>query len=390
MENLQNDLAITTVIDIEPDNEIMMYIAYGVTDISVDENGQYVGTYTDDSGYTYTCYIVVTEGIVERVYYRDTQGNGIEVKGTPIGEIGNKVGSLTEDMSITSIIDIEPDSTIMMYIGYGISNVQAVADRSYAYTGTYTDENGVEHTAYIETVTENGQTVVGRAYYIDNGEEVAVSGTKIADIGDQVDGLTATLTIVEIIGEENINADDRILGLVADSTIENLSDTIASLTVQEMYAEEIYGDNQEGAGENGWITATQDNFDPAYLYYTYDDVTDKYILAGNNGHLDSLPSDGTTYYTRGKATGIWYLLLYTDGSEVSYSVNNMGDMMTAAVSNLNEATLQDFVDAGIITGDITGEIPTGGTLGNLTWMPIADMTIDELLEAVNFISELLR
>ena len=65
-------------------------------------------------------------------------------------------------------------------------------------------------------------------------------------------------------------------------------------------------------------------------------------------------------------------------------------MMTAAVSNLNEATLQDFVDAGIITGDITGEIPTGGTLGNLTWMPIADMTIDELLEAVNFISGLLR
>lgn len=381
VENLQNDLAITTVIDIEPDNEIMMYIAYGVTDISVDENGQYVGTYTDDSGYTYTCYIVVTEGIVERVYYRDTQGNDIDVKGTPIGEIGNKVGSLTEDMSITSIIDIEPDSTIMMYIGYGISNVQAVADLSYAYTGTYTDENGVEHTAYIETVTGNGQTVVGRAYYIDNGEEVAVSGTKIADIGDQVEGLTGTLTIGEIIGEENINEDDRILGLVADSTIDNLSDTIASLTVQEMYAEEIYG-------SNGWITATQENFDSAYLYYTLEG--DKYVLAGTNGHFDSFPTDGTTYYTRGKATGIWYLLLYTDGSEVSYSVNNMGDMMTAAVSNLNEATLQDFVEAGIITGDITGEIPTGGTLGNLTWMPIADMTIDELLEAVNFISELLR
>ncbi len=467
VENLQNDLAITTVIDIEPDNEIMMYIAYGVTDISVDENGQYVGTYTDDSGYAYTCYIVVTEGIVERVYYRDTQGNDIDVKGTPIGEIGNKVGSLTEDMSITSIIDIEPDSTIMMYIGYGISNVQAATDPSadYQYTGTYTyTEESIEHSYPAYIVVEEG--VITRVYYKDaNGADVPISGTKIADIGGQVDGLTDTLTIGEIIGEDNLDENDRILNLVKDSTISNLPDTIGSLTVQEMYAEEIYNHYYLVVGSNpssgevlynahytyytrnsdgsytsvgnigledmvpgtdyyvnfggAWLTAVVDNasvdsatdivFNPEYLYYTYDETTGKYTLVHtdddlteNDGRLTASDlNDDTTYYTRGRATGIWYLLLYStdydgDGNadgekkEISYSVNNMGDMMNSAVSNLNDATLQDFVDAGIITGDITGEIPTGGTLGNLTWTPIADMTIDELLEAVNFISGLLR
>ena len=400
VENLQNDLAITTVIDIEPDNEIMMYIAYGVTDISVDENGQYVGTYTDDSGYTYTCYIEVTEGIVERVYYTDTQGNGIEVKGTPIGEIGNKVSSLTEDMSITSIIDIEPDSPIMMYIGYGISNVQAVADQYYAYTGTYTDENGVEHTAYIETVTENGQTVVGRAYYIDNGEEVAVSGTKIADIGDQVDGLTANLTIGELI---DIEENDKILSLVADSTIDNLSSTIMNITVQDMYADEIYGDDQNGAE---WIEVTADNFNSAYLYYTLQDGN--YVLVNssdddktNDGRLDAFDT-AYTYYTRGKASGLWYLLLYSDGKEICYSINEMGDMMSASVSNMTNSTLWDFYEAGIISEPADKDVPIEEAasepagdnklqIGQKWYItkPIKDCTIDEILNAVNILAGLL-
>lgn len=395
-------ICISDAVDVAPTDEIMLYVAFGVTDV-YEQNGVYYGTYHPLDGSEEYEVILNTQtagdGQTIVISLTRTDGSGAVIEGTSIQDVSARVENLQNDLAITTVIDIEPDSPIMMYIGYGISNVQAVADQSYAYTGTYTDENGVEHTAYIETVTENGQTVVGRAYYIDNGEEVAVTGTKIADIGDQVEGLTGTLTIGEIIGEENINEDDRILGLVADSTIDNLSDTVASLTVQEMYAEEIYG-------SNGWITATQENFDSAYLYYTLEG--DKYVLAGTNGHFDSFPTDGTTYYTRGKATGIWYLLLYTDGSEVSYSVNNMGDMMTAAVSNLNEATLNDFYSAGIISepdsetyvplrqytageslneGESTEELYIGGiSIGTYVVKLIGNCTIDDMLDAVEILT----
>ena len=197
-----------------------------------------------------------------------------------------------------------------------------------------------------------------------------------------------------------------------------------------MYADEIYGFGGENERQNEWFKVVGPNetesegtinFDSAYLYYTLQDG--KYVLVNsgdddktNDGRLDEFDS-AYTYYTRGKAKGIWYLLLYSaeDGGEkkeIAYTVNNMGDMMSAAVTNLKNSTLNDFADAKVIEsnnlnsyvplrkaeeGETEGVIElfisvgsTKVSLGKFVCKQIKDCTIDEMLTAVNTLLGLLE
>lgn len=397
-----DEIWISDAVDIGTDEDIMLYVAFGITDVR-EVGGEWLATYHSLDGNTQS---------VKLVLDKDSAGNeivvgivgtdGIAIDGTTMSGVGDRVGQLTDDLSITSVVDIEAESSIMMYIGYSVSGI--TTDGNGVITGNYTyTEGDVEHSVVV-TIEKDAQGYASRVYYIENGEQIEVSGTKIADIGTQVDGLTQTLTIGELV---EINKDDKILSLVSDSTIDGLSDTIANITVQDMYADEIYGvdENNDGVAEPAkWQQVTPDNFRSSYLYYTLEDG--KYVLVNGDGRLDSF-DDSMTYYTRGKATGIWYLLLYSNGKEEVYSINKMGEMMENAADNMTSSTLQDFKDAGIITtelsdnpvpvmkyedGYVLGENEEIKEVNGVSYVvkPLNLCTIDEIIEAVNILAGIIN
>lgn len=513
-----NEIVVSDAVNIGPDEDIMLYVAFGITDVTDNGDGTYSAVYNGLDGTTQPVILQTQQAadgdgnpitIVVGIETADGQPvtDGGEVfNGTIMSEVGSRVQNITNDMSAVSFMGgVSPDSPIMMYIGYGVSGVGV--DEDGAYTGTYTDENGYSYPCYIEVGTDGN---VSSVYYIDGGTRTEISGVKVADLQGRIDDLTTTLTIGEIIGEENIDESDTILNLVKDSTIDelpdrineltigeivggditeddkilylikdstvgNLQDTIDALTVQDMYSAEIYNHYYRVVAENPssgevlynshytyytrnddgsytsvgtiaqgemdpdttyyvhfdseWLnvvgsselinSASDIVFNPEYLYYTRTDNPDgthTYELVNGDGRLTSLDVDHE-YFTRGRATGVWYLLLYDDvdgqSVEVKYTVNELGDMMAEAVTNLTNATLWDFYQAGIIEEPSHNLVPIreyhdgdaldpGETHDYIYYnsvqissteyvlKQVADCTIDEIMNAVTILTNLIN
>ena len=489
---LTDDMAITAFVDIDPDSAIMLYIGYGVYGAEDDGNGNITAKWKEDENATERTVTITytSEENVKTITSVEFE-DGTAVEGTKIADIGSRVENLTEDLTIGDVVEIGEDDSRLMHklANYKIAEISTAMDELYlsdaidvdpkeaiilyvafgvtdAYDTGTTDENGMpvymgtyhpleegseayEVTLVLKEVAAEDYIVVGIAD--ENGNEIEdengdkVEGTTLNGVGERTGQLTKDMTIGSLV---EIKENDRILSLVADSTIADLSTTIMDISVQDMYADEIYG----------WTKVTTlptegtDAYD--YLYYTYNEENGEYVLVGNGDKLvagktyytrggdwkkvTTLPAEGseaygylyytrnadgeyvlverselvegTTYYTRGKATGIWYLLLYSDGVEKEYTVNELGDMMTNATSNMMNSSLQDFKDAGIIDGTLSdnaipirktstdkpaddsnneSEGDEAGAFKGYVVKPLNLCTIDELISAVNILSDLL-
>ena len=134
-------------------------------------------------------------------------------------------------------------------------------------------------------------------------------------------------------------AQNNLLKLVVNSTIDTLSKDINDITVQEMYAENIYA--------AGGAMAQAEAYNANYVYYTQN-ADGSYTLAGGDGKLTQAEFEGGTFHTRGATKGVWTLLLCNGGSEKVYKITELGTMIGDATDNLKNATLKDFDDAEII------------------------------------------
>ena len=485
---LTEDMAITAFVDIDPDSAIMLYIGYGVYGAEDDGNGAITAKWKDETGAERKVIITYTsEEGVKTITSVEFEDDGTAVEGTKIADIGARVENLTEDLTIGDVveigeddsrlmhklanykiaeiskamdelylsdaIDVDPDEAIILYVAFGVTDAYDTGTTDEngmpVYMGTYHPLDGSAEkdvTLVLEEVTDEG----GATSYIVVGMKDAsgkIEGTTLNGVGERTGQLTKDMTIGSLV---EIKDNDRILSLVADSTIAELSTTITNISVQDMYADEIYGvwkevtfttlpdeDSEEygylyytledgkyvlvGNGDDivanttyytrgdVWKEVTFTNLPTEgspeydYLYYTLEDG--KYVLVGNGDALKA----GTTYYTRGKAKGIWYLLLYSNGKEENYTVNELGDMMTNATTNMMESSLQDFKDAGIINGTLSEKVipirltsegaPDGtkneskgdeaGAFKDYVVKPLNLCTIDELIDAVNILSGLL-
>ena len=475
-----DEIVVSDAVDVDPADDIIMYVAFGVTDV-YEQNGRWYGTYHGLDGQSTVQAEILTDTVTvsgaEQIIAVGIAGadgapvtEGGEVfNGTPVSQVGARVQNITEDISAIAFIgDVSVQSPVMMYIGYGVTSVSVNEDG--VYTGIYTDENGYSYPCTIEV---DGEGNVSSVYYVDAGGRVEVDGVKIADLQGRVDGITSALTIGEIIGEDNISADDKLLNMIKDSTVDGLSDTFDSLSVQNLFSEEIYDhyyrvvESDPSSGEviynpnytyytlgadgtyvyvgsvaqgqmdpdtvyyvrfgSEWLLAVdtvtgtdQIVFNPEYVYYTRTDNGDgtySYELVGGDGRLSAL--DGSTeYYTRGRATGVWYLLLYdvvdSGSAEVVYTVNELGNMMTEAADNLTNSTLWDFYEAGVIeepshnrvpilaateatpgAEEFTMNVNVQGTpvqisFGYYVFKEVADCTIDEIMNAVTILTNLIN
>lgn len=374
-------LQITDVMKIPADSAIMAYLAYGITGVDIAEGTATLHTKTEEGETTDEVTVTIDgEGNITAV----TKQNGEEVESTRVQQISGRVTTLPNDLKIEDIVDtsgskimqklgkytiagvsegidelelsdvmdIKADNNLMVYLGFGIRNVEYVPSSGTA-TGVYTDDGGAERNCTIE-VDESGN--ITRVYYTDGGE-VEVKGTTIKGINTRIDGLMNDLTIGELIGDDGESG--AIFNAIKGATVNTISSTIDNITLNELYADEIYKpkDHSEGAYTAPMYKAVsgsaQDGeivFNKNYIYYTMDAKGNYTLVNGDGeraGKLDSLPSDGE-YYTHGKPTKMWQLILCDNGDEEVLKLNNIGGIITGVTVKLESASLQELSDAGIL------------------------------------------
>lgn len=349
---------------------------------------------------------------------------------TTLGDLldGNvNLDNLINDLQLSTIIsDVKPDDSLMAYIVYKLTDVKKVGD---AYTAIY-DKNGANQKEVTVTVDENGYIVA--AYYGD----VKLDGVKVTEVADIVNNLTGVLTIGDIIDVEgnsilealkdstidgigeNIKkvklgdiieaGDNKLLQALADSTIDGIADRVDSLTVvdlldiediqssailsqlrnvrivdlseeiNELSVQRIYAKDIYGVEDNADPTLA-DEFNAKYLYYSKGE-DGVYRLAGEDGHVTAEQFAEGEYYTYGEITsGMWKLILCDDdGVEQAYSIEDFNSLVSNSTGKIYGASIRELYEAGIITG--IDESKLDGTIGDSK--AIGEWSLQELISYV--------
>ena len=429
VSSIIDGVSIDIFLDIEASNSILVYLGYGLTDVNYNEQSHtgtgILKTTVNGNPVQYNCVIEASDrNIVTRVYYVDN-GATVIVAATGLDEINDRVSGITENLKIRDVIDINPDDRIMSKLGeYEISRVGEAIDTfvlgdfidisadnalmvylGYGVTGVKED-NGV-WTASLKisvgefrtvTLDVNAEGIVTAVYYEENGKTVYVDGTSINAMNGRIDGIMNDLTVGELI---EIDESNTVMNAVKNSTINSIAVDIDKITVNDLYAFDVY--------ENSEIIAA-DEYNADYLYYTwtngkYELVEDGGVYEKVNGEYKAVLGKVTQsyfnahsdeLYTRGKVTALWKLILFTpvyDGeggdsyqSEKSYTLNDLSKMISNVTSNIRNATLNDLVEAGVleISSDALGkDMPSysghsGKKFGQLTLSEAIDYIVSTI------------
>ena len=400
--DLVNDIYLSTFIkDVDKDDKVMAYITYNITDITDDGAGNYTAIYDKNGENRKAVKVTIDDSTGKNLIKSVTDpATGEEIKGHTVKDMT----TLTDNLTIDVLMDVDPDDAIMTYIGYGVYDIEKVDGQTgYSHVGKYDvviDSVPVTKDVYIASETDGGG--ITSVWYMDGENKVTVKGTKIDAVPDRVSTLKDKLTIGEIITVDSSST--MILQAIKDTTISGLNDKIKTLTVkdvlepgqinnnkilpqiadtkitelgsaidkvliQRIYAKEIYG-----LAEDGDPTLATE-FNPAYLYYEKVDDGNggyKYVLVDKNcagktgteydnalGKLTQADWDNrgdTVYYTYGEAKGMWKLILYrvdgTTKTEKAYTLNNFNNMVSACSTTVYNSTLNELKDAEIIGNEI--------------------------------------
>ncbi len=401
VNNITDVLSLPDFIDVDPEESILAYLGYGIYDIEAQTGNadgrdyQYVATYKKN-GVEMPVYIAAENNGGKRNIISVWSAGG-NIGGTKIDQVSDRLDTITDVLTITEFVDIDPSDAIMAYMGYGVNKCEQVSGTDalgnhYDYKCKYTPAGGTETECYISLDAQNNAESV---WYVDGGVKKTVRGTKISDVPDRINNLQNTLTIGEIITVDDNNA-SMILKAIKDTTIGGLDERIKVLTVsdvleddkikqnsvlsqlrnahitelgneidkvliQRIYSDKIYGDGKT-------IQEVKDGeFNPAYLYYEMDEngafnLTEKNCAGLTGTAYDNMlgkltQSDwdnrgSTVYYTYGAAQGMWKLILYRIDSgvktEKAYTINNFNNMVTACSNTVYNSTLGELQEAGII------------------------------------------
>lgn len=420
--DMADNLSVTVLLDVKADDAIMSYIGYGITNLR-EESGNiggrdydYVGKYAIDGG-SAVCYVATdASGKITSVWHMDG-GNVVDISATTVNTLSDRVAGITENLTLGGVVDITADNAIMVYMGYGVTNLVAVEGDGYSYTGKYRTAQGAIVDCFVKTTTdENGKEKVVSVWYLNGDSKVYLDGTTIGGITGRIDGIKNDLTIGEIMGDE-LTEENKILWALRHSTVNSLGDDVGQLylsdvididenssnvlkqlkntkiddlstaidaiTIQSIYAEEIYGkSNPEVAAE----------YIREYLYYVSDD-NGGYELVNGTGKLteeewNNRGTDGVTYYTYGQAKGMWKLILYVEGEENVYTINNFHNMITHAAKNVQNATIRELVEAEILTGISAEKLEGTLKIGDVTYGKFGDIRLQDLVDIVlDFVSD---
>lgn len=461
--DLLDKVYVPDVLDVMANDAIMMYMGYSIVDVQPAEDvpeGGIATTYTG-TAYVYElsadgsqwvreerpCVIITSDiGIVQKVWFTDGAGNRTErYNGVTITDINAQTANVLYDLKVKDVIEIDESDRLMSKIGeyaianvgdaidevvladvltvdtgadsfelmaymvYGINNITPVQSPAYIeidgvqveyrYTATYhyLYEEGGDIKAYVAVDSEG---VISAVYYALVEGGYGECGTRLNDVSTRIDGLMNDLTIGELI---EIDEDNTILNAISGATISTLDETINALSIQELFAKDIYGvETPYEVIESGTAGAGEIAFDSSYLYYYYNSENELVFVnsesgsgSGSLGHLEEFTDEYGTLYTYGPTAGAWSLLLYGDydetesGSDIGekvYTINNVAQMQANVIENIGSCSLFDFYEMGVI-GNGSETDDTWNTLskniGTVTEPQyIGDFTIEEFIAYV--------
>lgn len=390
------NIEITIFMDVTTQNGVLPYIAYGITGIEQDpETEEWTAHYkrrvegggeTDEIVYLDIESEAASDGDTVINYIRGVRtATGDKLPAAGIDELSDRVNTITDDLTIGDIVPANGNKILEQLSGSTISGLSAalndlelgaildvpadnavLAYLAYGITGIDIKKGETEGTATLHTKTEGADTTVEVTVIVDEdgnitevkyNDDTPVGGTTIKGINTRIDGLMEDLTIGELIGDGGESG--AIFNAIKGATVNTISSTIDNITLNELYADEIYRPltNSEGTYTAPMYRAVsgsaQDGeivFNKNYIYYTMDE-NGNYTLVNADGEragkLDSLPSEGE-YYTHGKPTKMWQLILCDDGDEEVLKLNNIGGIITGVTVKLESASLQELSDAGIL------------------------------------------
>lgn len=398
------------------------------------------------------CVIITSDiGIVQEVWFTDGAGNRTErYNGVTITDINAQTANVLYDLKVKDVIEIDESDRLMSKIGeyaianvgdaidevvladvltvdtgadsfelmaymvYGINNITPVQSPAYIeidgvqveyrYTATYHylyEEGGDIKTQECDAyVAVDSEGVISAVYYALAEGGYGECGTRLNDVSTRIDGLMNDLTIGELI---EIDEDNTILNAISGATISTLDETINALSIQELFAKDIYGvETPYKVIESGTAGAGEIAFDSSYLYYYYNSENELVFVnsesesgSGSLGHLEEFTDEYGTLYTYGPTAGAWSLLLYGDydetaeGSDIGekvYTINNVAQMQANVIENIGSCSLFDFYEMGVI-GNGSETDDTWNTLskniGTVTEPQyIGDFTIEEFIAYV--------
>lgn len=409
VNNITDALAITDFIDINVDEDIMAFIGYGLYDIKAtageNDGKQYTHIAKFKTSTSSVDAYIATEIKNGKTVISSAWWEGGRVLGTKIGNVASRLDDIADVMPITQFIKVDPTDAIMAYMGYGITSCtpESGADiigNSYSYKAQCT-VSGIKMSCYISVDSDGNIDEVWYNVWDGEYKKALVSGTKISEVPQMINGLQDNITIGEIITVDDSSS--MILQAIKDSTIGGLNDRINELTLSDILTEDqinnntvlpqlrdtsvlklgeeidkiliqrIYAKTVYGLAEDGDPTEAT-SFNAAYLYYQKDangkfnlvtincpaevtDPTTELEYDNNLGKLTQSDWDNrgdNVYYTYGEAKGMWKLILYrVDGSsktEKAYTLNNFNNMVNSCATSVYNSTLGELQDAGIISG----------------------------------------
>lgn len=216
-------LTLPSVMDIDPESPIMVYIGYNLTGLINNGDGTYTGTHAD--GTTVTVY--ADGGKITRV----TDKNGLEIKGVTVDDVPTVVDGAMEALTVADVMDVKATDAIMSYIGFGITDIKEQNGADYSYTARCKVPDGdTEKEVECFVVCGDGG-VISKVYYNGaGGEKIYLDGTPLNGISAQVEKLTDNVKIKEVI---DIDENDKLMSKLGDYTISKVGDAIDEIELGE-------------------------------------------------------------------------------------------------------------------------------------------------------------
>ena len=364
----------------------------------------------DADGHKVLISLAYGEENVDFRYVGEGESKAIEMIGSAkprtIGELRNRGGNLINDIPLSDIMTADKDEPIVMYLLFGRENIHYTIDGNGAVTmlqkqialigkvayneygeklsgytvdtanKLYTDTDGNEYkytSSGLTTETADGTAAV---YYLTDleGNAVRFPKTKLGDLtgsNNVITSLTKRITIKEVIDEETMST-NKFFKHVKDETIESLPGAIDNLTLQQVYATEIYKTNADGEfiDKNGNVTTNKNEYVIEHEWWYL--LHDEQLCSAEHGA------------DRDKQCIQDYKI-----TELNVLIDNMRKNIEAAtLYQLKEDKMLDALDDNTLNSSVKTKI--GGQSIDMTGLPtdkntLGEFTVVEMLNYVNAI-----
>lgn len=215
-----NNLELSKVMTIDPEQSVMAYIGYGLSRVQKVEGQEwdYVGRVEID-GVSTECYLTSelkgepAKRTVTRVWYMGADENGNPVEKELKGNKVKEVGAIAADMQVTALLNVKADDAILSYLGYGTWGVIAQSGAGYTHVAQceIKDEASGGKSEVDVFINTDAEGYVTEVWYESDGFKIPVRGTTVNELSDRISSLTDKLALPDVL---DIKADQSVTAYV--------------------------------------------------------------------------------------------------------------------------------------------------------------------------------